>query len=67
MDDACVGALFVLCPRAGFGTPGVLGVVVGDAGLSVLTVCPYGSAWRRWSCRPHRPLGANYGASGAET
>ena len=47
MDDARVGALFVLCSGAGFGTLGVLGVAAGDAGLSVLTVCPYGSAWRR--------------------
>ena len=38
MDDARVGALFVLCSGAGFGTLGVLGVVAGDAGLSIPTV-----------------------------
>jgi drug/metabolite transporter (DMT)-like permease len=38
MDDARVGALFVLCSGAGFGTLGVLGVVAGDAELSIPTV-----------------------------
>lgn len=38
MDDARVGALFVLCSGTGFGTLGVLGVVAGDAGLSIPTV-----------------------------
>ena len=65
MDDACVGALFVLRSGAGVGTLGVLGVVVGDAGLSVLTVLflRFGLAavvvWTPW------PPGANYGVSGA--
>jgi len=38
MDDARVGALFVLCSAVGFGTLGVLGVVAGDEGLSIPTV-----------------------------
>ena len=38
MDDARVGALLVLCSAVGFGTLGVLGVVAGDAGLSIPTV-----------------------------
>jgi drug/metabolite transporter (DMT)-like permease len=38
MDDARVGALFVLCSAAGFGTLGVLGVVAGEEGLSIPTV-----------------------------
>lgn len=38
MDDARVGALLVLCSAVGFGTLGVLGVVAGDAGLSIPTI-----------------------------
>jgi drug/metabolite transporter (DMT)-like permease len=38
MDDSRVGALFVLCSGAGFGTLGVLGVVAGEEGLSIPTV-----------------------------
>ncbi len=38
MDDARVGALLVLCSAAGFGTLGVLGIVAGDAGLSIPTI-----------------------------
>ena len=38
MDDARVGALFVLCSGAGVGTLGVLGMAVGDMGLSIPTV-----------------------------
>jgi drug/metabolite transporter (DMT)-like permease len=38
MDDARVGALFVLCSAAGFGTLGIFGTVAGDAGLSIPTV-----------------------------
>lgn len=38
MDDSRVGALFVLCSGAGFGTLGVLGVVAGEVGLSIPTV-----------------------------
>ena len=38
MDDARVGALFVLGSGAGVGTLGVLGVAAGDVRLSVLTV-----------------------------
>jgi len=38
MNEARVGALFVLASAAGFGTLGVLGVVAGDAGLSIPTV-----------------------------
>ncbi|MFQ3318728.1 MAG: drug/metabolite transporter (DMT)-like permease [Natronomonas sp.] len=38
MDDARVGALFILLSGTGFGTLGVLGVVAGDAGLSIPTV-----------------------------
>ncbi len=38
MDEARLGALSVLLSGAGFGTLGVLGVVAGDAGLSIPTV-----------------------------
>ena len=38
MDDSRLGALFVLCSGAGFGTLGVLGVVAGETGLSIPTV-----------------------------
>lgn len=38
MDDSRIGALFVLCSGAGFGTLGVLGVVAGEEGLSIPTV-----------------------------
>ena len=38
MDDARVGALLVLLSGACFGTLGVLGVVAGEAGLSIPTV-----------------------------
>lgn len=38
MDDARLGTLLVLASGAGFGTLGVLGVIAGDAGLSIPTV-----------------------------
>jgi drug/metabolite transporter (DMT)-like permease len=38
MDDARVGALFVLCSAAGFGTLGIFGTVASDVGLSIPTV-----------------------------
>ena len=38
MDDSRLGALFVLCSGAGFGTLGGLGVVAGETGLSIPTV-----------------------------
>lgn len=38
MDDARLGALLVLVSATGFGTLGVLGIVAGDAGLSIPTV-----------------------------
>lgn len=38
MDDARVGALFVLCSAAGFATLGIFGTVAGDAGLSIPTI-----------------------------
>jgi drug/metabolite transporter (DMT)-like permease len=38
MNDARVGALFVLCSAAGFGTLGIFGTVAGDIGLSIPTV-----------------------------
>lgn len=42
MDDTRLGAVLVLCSAAGFGTLGVLGVVAGDAGLSIPTIL----SWR---------------------
>lgn len=38
MDNARVGALLILCSAVGFGTLGVLGVIAGDAGLSIPTI-----------------------------
>lgn len=42
MDDTRLGAVLVLCSAAGFGTLGVLGIVAGDAGLSIPTIL----SWR---------------------
>ena len=42
MDDTRFGAVLVLCSAAGFGTLGVLGIVAGDAGLSIPTIL----SWR---------------------
>ncbi|MFT4908889.1 MAG: drug/metabolite transporter (DMT)-like permease [Natronomonas sp.] len=42
MDDTRLGAALVLCSAAGFGTLGVLGIVAGDAGLSIPTIL----SWR---------------------
>lgn len=42
MDETRLGALLVLCSAAGFGTLGVLGIVAGDAGLSIPTIL----SWR---------------------
>lgn len=38
MDEAHVGATMVLLSATGFGTLGVLGIVAGDAGLSIPTI-----------------------------
>ena len=42
MDETRLGAILVLCSAVGFGTLGVLGVVAGDAGLSIPTIL----SWR---------------------
>lgn len=42
MDETRLGALLVLCSAAGFGTLGVLGIVAGDAGISIPTIL----SWR---------------------
>ena len=42
VDDTRLGAVLVLCSAVGFGTLGVLGVVAGDAGLSIPTIL----SWR---------------------
>ncbi|WP_181693071.1 DMT family transporter [Natronomonas sp. LN261] len=41
MDDTRLGAALVLCSAVGFGTLGILGIVAGDAGLSIPTILSF--------------------------